>query len=189
MSSSQKEKKGAEEREQQHGQISNKKRKEIFPYGNYKSYYGYWIGQEMEEDAKLKVFKKEWFEGRDCLDIGCNSGIMTIQIEVTRYCLSIDHRRVVLPEQVPLMRQLVDVIPLVTPGGIFVLEPQPWTSYEKNYRVSETTKENYRNLMFYPKDFQDLLLDKIGFRKVEDIASSVSGSKTGFNRPILVFHK
>ncbi|KAM1501096.1 hypothetical protein ACFXTO_026626 [Malus domestica] len=80
MSSSQKEKKGAEEREQQHGQISNKKRKEIFPYGNYKSYYGYRIGQEMEEDARLMVFKKEWFEGKDCLDIGCNSGIMTIQI-------------------------------------------------------------------------------------------------------------
>ncbi|CAN6564380.1 unnamed protein product [Malus baccata var. baccata] len=165
MSGSHKEKKGAEEREQQHGRISNKKRKEIFPYGNYKSYYGYRIGQEMEEDARLKVFKKEWFEGKDCLDIGCNSGIMTIQIGT------------------------------FLSGGNFVLEPQPWTSYEKNYRVSEvivfygicdfSSFRNYRNLMFYPKDFQDLLLDKIGFRKVEDIASSVSGSKTGFNRPIL----
>lgn len=28
----------------------------------------------------MKVFKKEWFEGKDCLDIGCNAGIMTIQI-------------------------------------------------------------------------------------------------------------
>ncbi|KAM1221588.1 hypothetical protein ACFX13_009436 [Malus domestica] len=34
----------------------------------------------MEEDARLKVFKKERFEGKDCPDIGCNYGIMTIQI-------------------------------------------------------------------------------------------------------------
>ncbi|XP_050109173.1 probable RNA methyltransferase At5g51130 [Malus sylvestris] len=210
MSSSQKEKKGAEEREQQHGQISNKKRKEIFPYGNYKSYYGYWIGQEMEEDARLMVFKKEWFEGKDCLDIGCNSGIMTIQIGTFLsltlalgfylFILGNFNENLPIPLSVSkwihlnwgddgLITLFTRVWSLLRLGGIFVLEPQPWTSYEKNYRVSETTKENYRNLMFYPKDFQDLLLDKIGFRKVEDIASSVSGSKTGFNRPILVFHK
>ncbi|KAM1155478.1 hypothetical protein ACFX13_026959 [Malus domestica] len=163
MSSSQKEKKGAEEREQQHGQISNKKRKEIFPYGNYKSYYGYRIGQEMEEDARLKVFKKECLSVSKWIHLNWgDDGLITLFTRVWS---------------------------LLRLGGIFVLEPQPWTSYEKNYRVSETTKENYRNLMFYPKDFQDLLLDKIGFRKVEDIASSMSGSKTGFNRPILVFHK
>lgn len=40
----------------------------------------YQIGQDLEEDPRLKVFKKEWFEGNDCLDIGCNSGILTIQI-------------------------------------------------------------------------------------------------------------
>ncbi|KAM1361128.1 hypothetical protein EV2_027079 [Malus domestica] len=220
-----------EEREQQHGQISDKKRKEIFPYGNYKSYYGYRIGQEMEEDARLKVFKKEWFEGKECLDIGCNSGIMTIQIgtflsiflhlrsnevlsihrpsksstprtstshETTGGCDSPGHPGFFLSVSKwihlnwgddGLITLFTRVWSLLRLGGIFVLEPQPWTSYEKNYRVSETTKENYRNLMFYPKDFQDLLLDKIGFRKVEDIASSMSGSKTGFNRPILVFHK
>lgn len=41
MCSKQKEKKGAEEREQQHVQNKSKKRKEICPYGNYKHYYGY----------------------------------------------------------------------------------------------------------------------------------------------------
>ncbi|KAM1390732.1 hypothetical protein ACFX13_018937 [Malus domestica] len=66
--------------EQQHGHISNKKRKKIFPYRNHKSYYGYQISQEMEEDARLKVFKNERFEEKDCPDIGYNSGIMTIQI-------------------------------------------------------------------------------------------------------------
>lgn len=36
----------------------------------------------MDEDPRLKVMKKEWFEGKDCLDIGCNSGIMTIHIGI-----------------------------------------------------------------------------------------------------------
>ena len=31
------------------------------------------IGQDLQEDPRLKVFKKEWFEGKECLDIGCNS--------------------------------------------------------------------------------------------------------------------
>lgn len=34
----------------------------------------------MDEDPRLKVMKKEWFQGKDCLDIGCNSGVMTIHI-------------------------------------------------------------------------------------------------------------
>lgn len=38
------------------------------------------IDQGMDEDPRLKVFRKEWFEGKDCLDIGCNNGIITIQI-------------------------------------------------------------------------------------------------------------
>ncbi|KAL0000033.1 hypothetical protein SO802_019635 [Lithocarpus litseifolius] len=74
-------------------------------------------------------------------------------------------------------------------GGVLVLEPQPWKSYENNRLVSETTAMNYRSILFRPAKFQEILLDKIGFRKVEDITSHLSGSKAGFNRPILVFHK
>lgn len=40
------------------------------------------IGQDVDEDPRLKVFRKEWFEGKDCLDIGCNNGIITIQIGI-----------------------------------------------------------------------------------------------------------
>ncbi|BBH08375.1 S-adenosyl-L-methionine-dependent methyltransferases superfamily protein [Prunus dulcis] len=263
MCSKQKEKKGGEEREQQHVQNKSKKRKEICPYGNYKHYYGYRIGQELEEDPRLKVFKKEWFQGKDCLDIGCNSGIMTIQIAKKFCCQSIlgvdidanriqdaywhirkflkmeDARKVPgksskledangsessikgsLKEErkeIPrnccaeekicltylsvtkwihlnwgddgLIALFTKVWRLLNPGGIFVLEPQPWKSYENNYKVSETTRTNYKNLKFHPEYFQDLLLDRIGFKTVENVTSSVSGSKTGFNRPILVFRK
>lgn len=34
----------------------------------------------MEEDPRLNVMRSEWFQGKDCLDIGCNSGNITISI-------------------------------------------------------------------------------------------------------------
>nr|GMD19551.1 probable RNA methyltransferase At5g51130 [Ipomoea batatas] len=72
---------------------------------------------------------------------------------------------------------------------MFILEPQPWSSYNKNRLVSETARSNYQNIKIYPEDFQDILLDKIGFRRVEDITSNASGQKSGFQRPIFAFWK
>ena len=43
-------------------------------YGNYDKYYGYRNSGAFEDDPRLGLLKKEWFEGRDCLDIGCNTG-------------------------------------------------------------------------------------------------------------------
>ncbi|XVE98126.1 hypothetical protein REPUB_Repub03eG0078500 [Reevesia pubescens] len=270
----------------------NKKRKQVFPFGNYKNYYGYRIGpgRETEEDPRIKVLKKEWFEGKDCLDIGCNSGVITIQIAKKYKCksvlgLDIDSgliedafwclrkcvkmesaqkkqrndsyvkvvQEVKMSEQCTTTlsnegtnkgsshhssgeRDLSDIVSfqrenfvqsrhtpdkyydtilclsvtkwihlnwgddglitlftkiwrLLHPGGIFVLEPQPWESYEKNRRVSETTASNYHSIMFRPDRFQEILLDKIGFRKVEDITSELSGTRAGFDRPIFAFYK
>lgn len=271
-------------------QKQKRKRKEIFPFGNYRNYYGYRIGQDMEEDPRLKVMKKEWFEGKDCLDIGCNNGSITIQIAKKFHCKSIlgvdidpnriedaywhlrkfakmdktkkmygktfglkvsenasglgnntaasldDETRQNLWSCSSEERDLFDIVSfqqenfvhslypqdkhydtilclsvskwihlnwgddglvtlfskiwkLLNPGGSFVLEPQPWKSYQNNYRISETTAENYKKISFRPESFQELLLDKIGFRTVEDVTSSLSGTKSGFNRPILVFRK
>ncbi|XP_054804292.1 probable RNA methyltransferase At5g51130 isoform X2 [Prosopis cineraria] len=255
------------------------------------------IGQGLDEDPRLKVFRKEWFEGKDCLDIGCNNGRITIQIAKKFLCRSIlgididsnlvqdaywNLRKAVklessgkkpanasklrveyhpdgnLEQSVAVSsseepkevsrepssmdnrnledRNLFDVVSfqrdnivkshhssekcydtilcmsvtkwiqlnwgddglltlfariwkMLRPGGVLVLEPQPWKSYESNRLVSETTSINYRNIMFRPEQFQEILLDKIGFRTAEDITSELSGTKTGFNRPILVFKK
>ncbi|XP_045822584.1 probable RNA methyltransferase At5g51130 [Trifolium pratense] len=270
---------------------NNKKPKQVFPYGNYKSYYNYRIGDGVDCDPRLKVFRKEWFEGKDCLDIGCNSGIITIQIALKFNCRSIlgvdidsdrvedgnwnlrktarlksaankpskvsklkdnshtDHseNNATVPsnvdtkeisiepsslEQVDLLKTVsfkrenfvltphplgkqydtilclsvskwihlnwgddglitlfAETWKLLRPGGIFVLEPQPWKSYVSNRAVSETTAANFRNIKFRPQDFQEILLDKIGFRTVEAITSDLTGSTTGFNRPILIFQK
>lgn len=50
-----------------------------FIYGNYSRYYGY-RNPSLEEDKRLKCFRKEWFEGKSVLDIGCNVGHMTLSL-------------------------------------------------------------------------------------------------------------
>ena len=49
-----------------------------FQYGNYARYYGY--RNPDSDDGRINLFKKEWFEGKKCLDIGCNSGHVTLAI-------------------------------------------------------------------------------------------------------------
>ncbi|CAN8302309.1 unnamed protein product [Cochlearia groenlandica] len=257
-------------------QIKKKKSQEVFPFGNYRNYYGYRISNDMDEDPRLKVLKKEWFQEKDCLDIGCNSGIMTIHIAKKFGCRSIlgvdiDSSRIEdaqwhlrkfvrmqntakpsekksysegadsvngsetntdSPKAIDLSKIVsfqkenfvqsrnldknrydtilclsvtkwvhlnwgddglitlfTKIWSLLNPGGIFVMEPQPWKSYENNRRASETTAMNFRNIVLRPNQFQDILLDKIGFKTVEDLTSSLSGANKGFDRQILAFQK
>ncbi|KAJ0261809.1 hypothetical protein HA466_0048560 [Hirschfeldia incana] len=268
------EQKQKQQQQQQQGNGSNpsgkkKKSQEFCPFGNYRNYYGYRISNDMDEDPRLKVLKKEWFQDKDCLDIGCNSGVMTIHIAKKFGCSSIlgvdidsslievarwrlrnfvrthsstktdekktgaDGETKIGSEETKDLFQVVtfqkenfvqtrnldenryDTIlclsvtkwvhlnwgddglitlfskiwRLLNPGGIFVVEPQPWKSYEKNRRVSETTAMNYRNIVLRPEHFQNILLDKIGFRTVEDLTSSLSGASKGFDRQVLAFQK
>ncbi|KAL0730916.1 hypothetical protein Bca4012_027010 [Brassica carinata] len=262
----------------QNKKSKKKKSQESYPFGNYKNYYGYRISNDMDEDPRLKVLKKEWFQGKDCLDIGCNSGIMTIHIANKFGCRSIlgvdidssrvgdaqwhlrnfvrkqNHAKLVekkssgsKEESISLSngeantgsaetKDLFQIVSfqkenfvhtrnfdenhydtilclsvtkwihlnwgddglitlfskiwrLLNPGGIFVMEPQPWKSYEKNRRVSETTAMHHRTIVLRPEHFQEILLDKIGFRTVEDLTSSLSGVSKGFDRQILAFKK
>lgn len=48
--------------------------------GETEALLGMQVDRNQEEDPRLAVFKREWFEGRDCLDIGCNQGLITISI-------------------------------------------------------------------------------------------------------------
>ncbi|XP_071737254.1 probable RNA methyltransferase At5g51130 [Rutidosis leptorrhynchoides] len=262
-----------------------KKSKEVAIFGNYRNYYSYRIDQGLEEDPRIKVLRKEWFEGKKCLDIGCNSGLITINIAKKFCCekivgVDIDSARIAdanwnlrrivklselkknteaedskndartndktsspdkttntvisgdspashLFDRVSFHKdnfvqswsmpgdKLYDTIlclsvskwvhlnwgdeglitlfskvwRLLKPGGVFILEPQPWKSYVSNRQVSEVASTNYKNLEIFPNRFQDILLDKIGFRRIENLSSNLSGSKTGFNRPILALWK
>ncbi|XP_069500989.1 7SK snRNA methylphosphate capping enzyme [Ambystoma mexicanum] len=50
-----------------------------FQYGNYCKYYGY-RNPGRGEDPRLRVFKPEWFEGKEVLDLGCNVGHISLSI-------------------------------------------------------------------------------------------------------------
>ncbi|EGG21881.1 hypothetical protein DFA_01767 [Cavenderia fasciculata] len=51
-----------------------------FIYGNYKNYYKYRHDKADQEDLRFQVLGKDLFKGKRCLDIGCNSGVVTLKI-------------------------------------------------------------------------------------------------------------
>ncbi|RKP06368.1 Bicoid-interacting protein 3-domain-containing protein, partial [Thamnocephalis sphaerospora] len=49
------------------------------------------------------------------------------------------------------------------PGGRFVLEPQPWSSYTRKSKLTEKMRTIYQGISFRPDAFQEFLLDRVGF--------------------------
>jgi 7SK snRNA methylphosphate capping enzyme len=56
------------------------------------------------------------------------------------------------------------------PNGRLVIEPQPWSSYDKARRIPEL-QESHGQLKLRPDDFQRILLDDIGFKSVEELGA------------------
>lgn len=54
---------------------------EQYQYGNYVGYYGY--RNANQKDVRLTYFRQNWFEGKTCLDIGCNTGHVTLYVAKT----------------------------------------------------------------------------------------------------------
>ncbi|KAJ3584950.1 hypothetical protein NHX12_013673 [Muraenolepis orangiensis] len=46
----------------------------------------------------------------------------------------------------------------LTPGGLFILEPQPWSSYSR--KTTETTYQNYKTLRLRPEDYSMYIFHK-----------------------------
>lgn len=61
-----------------HHQPHNQPKKK-FQYGNYNKYYGY-RNPSRSEDPRVHFLRREWFEGKDVLDLGCNLGHLTLYI-------------------------------------------------------------------------------------------------------------
>lgn len=53
--------------------------KKLFEYGNYSGYYGYRLDKD-GNDPRISLMEESWFEGKKVLDIGCNSGVLTIKL-------------------------------------------------------------------------------------------------------------
>ncbi|XP_019052380.1 PREDICTED: probable RNA methyltransferase At5g51130 isoform X2 [Nelumbo nucifera] len=248
---------------------NKRKRKEFAIYGNYRNYYGYRIGQNLQEDPRLSVLRKEWFEDKECLDIGCNQGLITISIAKKFCCrriLGIDIdggliesacwnlRRTVQMEKSSIQfsnsrqsehsegsngiengvsaslnggtmnhpnsslsseeKSLSDIISFRKENiikrchghseeydTILCLSVTKWihlnwgdegliTLFSEIWRLLRPEALfNYHRVLFRPSRFQEILLDKIGFRTVEDVTVSLPGCTTGFDRPILAFCK
>lgn len=78
---------------------------------------------------------------------------------------------------------------LLRPGGLFVLEAQPWRSYRKNRHASERARRNFRAIRLRPADFPAYLLsDEGGFSSFEDLGRPGSAIR-GFDRPIWLLRK
>ncbi|KAG9281561.1 7SK snRNA methylphosphate capping enzyme-like [Astyanax mexicanus] len=74
------------------------------------------------------------------------------------------------------------------PGGTFILEPQPWNSYSKRKKLTETITKNYYSICLKPEQFSTYLISEVGFSSYELIGTPSNLSR-GFQRPIYLFHK
>ncbi|KAI4875969.1 hypothetical protein NFI96_022101 [Prochilodus magdalenae] len=76
----------------------------------------------------------------------------------------------------------------LTAGGVLILEPQPWSSYSKRKRLTETTFRNYNTIRLRPDQFSTYLTSEVGFTSYE-LISTPNGCPKGLQRPIYLFHK
>ncbi|MEQ2239499.1 hypothetical protein ILYODFUR_005077 [Ilyodon furcidens] len=74
------------------------------------------------------------------------------------------------------------------PGGLFILEPQPWESYVRRKKLTENINRNYRSIRLKPDQFSSYLTNEVGFTSFEHLGSPRC-SVRGFQRPIYVYHK
>ncbi|GJN04068.1 hypothetical protein PR202_ga21583 [Eleusine coracana subsp. coracana] len=167
-----------------------KKRKEVFIYGNYRNYYGYRIDRNVGEDPRLEAFKKEWFEGKDCLDIGCNQGLVTIGLAMKFECRSILGVDIDsgLIETAKWNLRRISRLGNIDSKNVKSQGSSNSPSQSQSY-LEEVARENFNVICIYPEKFREILLDKVGFRSVEMIADRLVGTVTGFDRPIEVYRK
>lgn len=75
------------------------------------------------------------------------------------------------------------------PGGRMILEAQPFSSYAKKKKMTETSYKHYHNIRLRPEKFNEYLLSpEVGFSSYELIDTPSHASK-GFQRPIYLFTK
>ncbi|XP_067411196.1 7SK snRNA methylphosphate capping enzyme [Emydura macquarii macquarii] len=75
------------------------------------------------------------------------------------------------------------------PGGLLLLEPQPWSSYGKRKNLTETIYRNYYRIKLKPDQFTSYLTSpEVGFSSCELVARAQNSSK-GFQRPVYLCHK
>ncbi len=77
---------------------------------------------------------------------------------------------------------------ILRPGGLIILEYQPWKSYQKRKEVSKDIHDTFNKLQILPQMFENILVERIGLHVIDRLGPSVEAA-TGFERPILVMQK
>lgn len=98
---------------------------------------------------------------------------------------------------------------MLRPGGVLILEPQPWKSYAKRKNMSpvglnavrvycggihadalhpQTFAENYASIRIKPDQFPGLLKSAVGFESCTMLGVP-KAAKPGFRRPLYAFRK
>mmetsp|Transcript_12681 Transcript_12681/g.42900 ORF Transcript_12681/g.42900 Transcript_12681/m.42900 type:complete len:336 (+) Transcript_12681:95-1102(+) len=90
-----------------------------------------------------------------------------------------------------IVRLFTQVHRSLSPGGAFILEPQPWHSYKRKKHVSEVARQHFREIQLRPERFPAFLVDIVGFRSCEELRVKFSDavSKGYACRPLYVFIK
>ena len=86
-----------------------------------------------------------------------------------------------------LTKRFQKFLRILRPGGVLILEPQPWSSYQSNKRVSERALENFKKIKIFPQDYPTFLTEVIGFHDVRTLQTP--DQSAGFKRPILAAFK
>jgi len=82
-----------------------------------------------------------------------------------------------------LMRLFRRVHAALRPGGRFLLEPQPWSSYRKKASLTPAILGNYHAIQLRPTQFERCLLDEVGFVNCTPLDVDYSGGQSdGFKR-------
>lgn len=77
----------------------------------------------------------------------------------------------------------------LAPGGIMLLEPQAFGTYNKRSKILPEMSEHFKNIQFKPPQFQEYLLGPdVGFKEAVLLGHS-EGSAKNFNRNMFLYRK
>uniref|UniRef100_H3DQW6 RNA methyltransferase n=1 Tax=Tetraodon nigroviridis TaxID=99883 RepID=H3DQW6_TETNG len=78
----------------------------------------------------------------------------------------------------------------LTPGGLFILQAQPWSRYNRSKRASETTFRHFRKVRLKPDQFTSYLTESVGFSSYRLLThTGRKPARTGKQRPVYLFYK
>lgn len=90
----------------------------------------------------------------------------------------------------------------LNPEGVFILEPQLWTSYKKKSTLTEVAqshlahthqeiKSNFKKITLKPENFQEYLTTQLKFtlERTIEVKMPKKPKKANFVRPLLLLRK